>query len=195
MERDIGWSAGETAVHPDFAHSVRYKTFGELEWYLYRAASAVGFLCAQIFGCKNEQAGQQYAKWLGYAVQTTNIIRDVMEDARMNRIYIPLDDLAVLGLCENDILAIARGDAQTAEVKKKLSAVLKFEAERAREFYAKARAALDPADKSAMFPAAIMGRLYEALLEKIARRGYDVSAGKIRLCAPEKIICIVKACF
>ncbi|MDD2772936.1 MAG: squalene/phytoene synthase family protein [Elusimicrobiales bacterium] len=163
----------------------RYKTLAELEWYLARVASAVGMQCARIFGCRHEEQAREYAKWLGYGIQLTNIIRDAAEDSRAGRLYLPLDDLERFGLAENDILNPGRAAA--------LARLLAFEAEKARGFYAKARAALHPADRKCMFPAMIMACVYEGLLGKMEAGGFGVSAERPRLGKAEKIWCIIKA--
>ncbi|MFA5161561.1 MAG: squalene/phytoene synthase family protein [Elusimicrobiales bacterium] len=171
MEHDIG--------------PVRCKTFAELEWYMFRAASAPGLLCARIFGYRHAERAREYARLLGYAVQLTNIIRDVAEDARLDRIYLPLEDLGGFGLSENDILNGTR--------RERLAAALEREAARAREFYSLAAAALDPQDRASMLPAAVMGGIYGALLDKISRRGFNVLEGKIRLNPAEKAFAVLGA--
>jgi phytoene synthase len=163
----------------------RYQTFEQLEWYLARVSSAVGMQCARIFGCSREPEAREYAKYLGYAIQMTNIIRDLAEDCRRGRVYIPLDDLARFRLSEKDILNPAMSEA--------VSELLAFEAGRARRFYAKARSALHPDDCRSMFPAGIMACVYETLLDKMESGGFDPHAARPKLGKLEKILCILKA--
>ncbi|MCX5783459.1 MAG: squalene/phytoene synthase family protein [Elusimicrobia bacterium] len=158
----------------------RYKTFAELQWYLYRVASAVGMLCLGIFG---GVSADEYGKWLGYAVQMTNITRDVKEDARMGRIYIPLEDMEKFAVSEKDVLS--------GKITPQIKSLLSFEAERANKFYAKARAAMPTQNRKSLFPSEIMACVYEALLSKIESAGFGVCAPKLNFA--EKITCIIKA--
>src|SRR3954467_11032321 len=104
----------------------RYLDWPGLEAYCYRVASVVGLLAAGIFGYRDERT-LDYAKNLGIAFQLTNIIRDVGEDARMNRVYLPMEDLQRFGVPAADILQAK----ETAGFR----SLMEFEAERARSFY------------------------------------------------------------
>ena len=137
-----------------------------LELYCYRVASCVGILCIGIFGDQSEVA-QRYAKHLGLALQYTNILRDVGEDAARGRVYLPADLLAEHGLSEADILA-SRYDAR-------FLAMAEAFADRAEREYQLAWAELDRiADRRPLLPAEIMGRTYHALLVQIRAHRYNV---------------------
>ena len=99
-------------VKSDLNTPVRYQTQEQLNWYMYRVASVVGLMCIEIFGYKNPTS-KKYAETLGYAVQLTNILRDIFEDAKINRIYLPSDDLQKFKVSSEDILNLQH----TAEVK------------------------------------------------------------------------------
>src|SRR6056300_1173028 len=121
----------------------RYQDFKQLQLYTYRAASVVGILSAHIFGYKNKKT-LDYAHNLGIALQLTNIIRDVGEDARRNRIYIPLNELASFQIQKKDIIGKRKQAA--------LVPLMKFQIERAKEFYQKAIILLPEEDRRTQLP-------------------------------------------
>jgi phytoene synthase len=162
----------------------RYQTFAELSLYCQRVASAVGLICIEIFGYRNP-ATRVYAERLGIAFQLTNIIRDVREDAERGRIYLPLEDLARFGVSESDILK----SSYTSEFR----ALMEFEAERARQYYREAEAALPEEDRPAMLAAEGMRLIYAALLERIARSGYRVFDRRLSLSATHKLYLVGRA--
>jgi 15-cis-phytoene synthase len=144
----------------------RYATFGDLRLYCYRVASAVGLASIEIFGYKNPGC-KNYAIDLGLALQLTNIIRDVGEDwANGGRIYLPVEDMERFGFSEDDL----RQRKQNAA----FDQLIRFEAQRAREFYARATAELPPEDARSMVAAEIMHRVYGTLLDKMERGGFRV---------------------
>jgi len=143
----------------------RYLDWAGLEAYCYRVASVVGLLAAGIFGYRDART-LEYAKHLGIAFQLTNIIRDVGEDARKNRVYLPVEDLRRYGVPAADILQARETPA--------FRELMQFEAERARAYYAAAMSALPPADRRAQRPGLIMAAIYRALLEEIQRDGFRV---------------------
>jgi phytoene synthase len=143
----------------------RYANFGELRSYCYRVASAVGLICIEIFGYSSPRA-RDYAIDLGIALQLTNILRDVAEDARRGRIYLPVDELAAFGVRERDLLDGKR----TPE----LDRYLRVSAQRARAHYLRARAAVGKPELRRLVVAEIMGDIYYALLEKLEATGFDV---------------------
>lgn len=136
----------------------RYRDFAELELYCYRVASVVGLLSASIFGYSNPQT-LQYALDLGMAFQLTNITRDVGEDARRGRIYLPLDEAARFGVSEQDILQGISSD--------NMRQLLEFQAERAERYYDKALAELPPEDRKLQRTGLIMSAIYRTLLKEI----------------------------
>jgi len=143
----------------------RYLDFAGLERYCYHVAGVVGLLAAGIFGHTDPRT-LEYAKCLGTAFQLTNIIRDVGEDARKNRIYLPIEDLQKFGVTAADLLNARHGEAFVA--------LMKFQTERARTYYDKALAALPAADRRAQRPGLIMAAIYRALLAEIEREGFKV---------------------
>jgi phytoene synthase len=143
----------------------RYLDWAGLETYCYRVASVVGLLAAGIFGYRDART-LDYARHLGIAFQLTNIIRDVGEDARKNRVYLPVEDLQRYGVPAADILQAKETPA--------FRALMQFEAERARGYYASAMSALPPADRRAQRPGLIMAAIYRALLDEIQRDGFRV---------------------
>jgi phytoene synthase len=143
----------------------RYLDWKGLERYCYHVASVVGVLAAGIFGYRDART-LDYAKSLGIAFQLTNIIRDVGEDARKNRLYLPVEDLQRFGVPAADILQ----SKETPEFR----SLMEFEAERARGYYQRALSALPPADRRAQRPGLIMSEIYRALLDEIEREGFHV---------------------
>jgi len=143
----------------------RYLDWAGLESYCYRVASVVGLLAAGIFGYRDERT-LDYAKNLGIAFQLTNIIRDVGEDARKNRVYLPVEDLQRFGVPASDILQAKETPA--------FRSLMEFQAERARRYYASAMSALPAQDRRAQRPGLIMAAIYRTLLEEIQRGGFQV---------------------
>ena len=160
-------------------HHDRYATFDDLKYYCYRVAGVVGRLIARILGY-TQDATLQYAETLGLALQLTNIIRDVGEDARMGRIYLPQDELAQFNVNENSILS--------ATPTPEFAALMQFQFNRARETYRQAIAMLPAADKKAQKAGLIMASIYYALLLEIERDGLaNVLRYKIRIPNPRKV--------
>jgi phytoene synthase len=156
----------------------RYETWdGDLLEYCYRVASAVGLICIQVFGYQHP-AARQYAVELGLALQLTNILRDVGDDALRGRIYLPRADLRRFGCREEDVLVGHCTDA--------FRAVMAFECARAGEHYGRARFLLAEEDRHSLAAAEAMRLIYEQLLRRIIFRGYDVFGPRVRLSSPEK---------
>jgi phytoene synthase len=143
----------------------RYLDWKGLERYCYHVAGVVGLLAARIFG-HSEPRTLDYARSLGIAFQLTNIIRDVGEDARKNRIYLPMEDLQKFGVPAAEILGQKQSEAFTK--------LMRFQAERARSHYEAAFRALPPVDRRAQRPGLIMAAIYRTLLEEIERDGFAV---------------------
>ena len=142
----------------------RYQDFKQLQLYCYRVASVVGILSAQIFGFHNRKT-LKFAHDLGLAFQLTNIIRDVGEDARRNRIYIPLDELARFGVTEEDILRSRESDA--------VKQLLEFQIERAESYYDRALNELPAEDRKSQRVGLIMAAIYRTLLREIKADGAE----------------------
>jgi len=156
----------------------RYLDFAELERYCHLAAGVVGLMSARIFGYR-EESTLGYARDLGIAFQLTNIIRDVGEDARRGRIYLPQEDLAKFGVTAAQIL---RGQGGPS-----FEALMAFEATRAREWYERAFAQLAPADRQAQRPGLIMAAIYRTLLDEIEHDRYAVLNQRIALTPLRKL--------
>jgi 15-cis-phytoene synthase len=140
----------------------RYTDFKQLQLYCYRVASVVGLLSVQIFGYNNRNT-LKYAHDLGMAFQLTNIVRDIGEDARRGRIYIPLDEIKKAGLSETDIL---HGHHSA-----KMQELLDFQIERVERFYDKALNALPQEDRKSQRTGLIMAAIYRTLLREIKQSG------------------------
>ncbi|MCK0508298.1 presqualene diphosphate synthase HpnD [Aromatoleum anaerobium] len=156
----------------------RYLDFKGLQLYCYRAASVVGLLAAEIFGYQDRQT-LKYAHDLGIALQLTNIIRDVGEDARRGRIYLPIEDLQRFKVPASQILEGHGGD--------NFRALMQFQAERARKFYDQAFQHLPAVDRKAQRPGLVMAAIYRTLLDEIARDGFQVLDRRTSLTPVRKI--------
>ena len=150
----------------------RYRDFDRLALYCHRVAGVVGLLSARIFGY-NDTATERYAHELGVAFQLTNIIRDVGEDARRNRIYLPLDELARFNVSESDIL-----NGRESESFRRL---MVFQVERAEGYYQSAMQSLPRADRHTQRTGLIMAAIYHTLLEEIKRDGCRVLNQRVSL--------------
>ncbi|MBK6292451.1 MAG: presqualene diphosphate synthase HpnD [Candidatus Kapabacteria bacterium] len=157
----------------------RYETFAELKEYCYSVASAVGLISIEIFGYRHEET-RQYAINLGYALQLTNILRDVKQDKDRGYIYIPKEDLQRFKYTEEDLKAEIYDE--------RFVDLMQFQAQRARDFYHEARALLRPDERMTMVAAEIMDAIYYRLLEKIELSDYRVFTKRIRVSAIHKIV-------
>lgn len=144
----------------------RYASFKDLQLYCYRVASVVGQLSAQIFGYTDRRT-LKYAHDLGLAFQLTNIIRDVGEDVRRGRIYIPVDELQRFNVTADDLFSLKETD--------NFRALMEFQIERAEHYYSKALDELPPADRKAQRCGLVMAAIYRTTLDEIKRDG----AGKV----------------
>lgn len=138
----------------------RYESFEQLQLYCYRVASCVGILSAHIFGYKNKNT-LTFAKHLGIALQLTNIIRDLGEDARRGRIYIPLDELKKLSVSEEEIISLKNSD--------KIKKLVQNQVDKAIKFYSLAIKTLPAEDKESQKIGLIMGNIYYVLLNEILK--------------------------
>jgi phytoene synthase len=158
----------------------RYQTFEELEQYCYRVASVVGLLSVEIFGYQNPDC-RQYAVYLGQALQLTNILRDVRNDAERGRIYIPLEELARQKVSSEEILA--------SEYSDRFAQAAASVAARARNFYSLAERTLPASDRRSMIAAQLMGSVYARLLRELERKRFDVfGPHPVRLSRATKIL-------
>jgi phytoene synthase len=156
----------------------RYETYDDLLAYCYKVACVVGLVSIEIFGYKNP-ACRDYSVALGYALQITNIIRDVGEDARNGRIYLPQEDLRRFGVTEEQLI---RGIHSP-----EFEALMQLEHERASAFYTQAEKLLPDEDRQTMLAAEMMAQVYSEILEKIRRRHFQVFGPRIGLGRLRKI--------
>ena len=163
--------------------TTRYETFDDLYKYCYHVASAVGLIVLPVFGFK-DQAALAPAEACGIAFQLTNILRDVKEDARLGRIYLPLEDLKRFGVSEDDIM---NGHATPQFLE-----LMKFEAARAREFYDKAQPLLGMIDADSRGTLAVMIGIYGGILRKIEESNFAVFDERVRLSTAEKLWIVAK---
>lgn len=157
----------------------RYQTFDELRAYCYRVASAVGLICTRIFGGTDPKM-EPLAADLGLAMQLTNIMRDIPEDAARGRIYLPLDELRRFGYTEQQLVA---GEFNEAFV-----ALMRFQAERARHYFASGMRLVPMLPWRSRACPAVLGRLYSRVLDRIEQRGYNVFLGRVSLTSREKLL-------
>ncbi len=156
----------------------RYLDFTALARYCHLVAGVVGELSAGIFGATDART-VEYARKLGLALQLINIVRDVGEDARRGRIYIPVDELQRFGVKAADLLNARYADGYLP--------LMKFQAQRARAIYREALDALPAADRSAQRPGLIMAAIYIALLDELERDGFPVLHQRVSLTPLRKL--------
>ena len=166
--------------------SRRYEAFTDLYEYCIRVASAVGLICLNIFGARDPGA-RQYAIDLGVALQLTNILRDIPGDMAQGRLYVPLEDLRMHGCSEADLLAEAAARGQGVR-SPQVHALLRQQAERARNYYRRAEQDLPRGDRRRLVAAEIMSAIYRALLRRIERNGYDVFSRVVRIPRPRRAV-------
>lgn len=167
---ELAWAARKYDVPPEHLQAVcdgvgadleegrRFEGVAALENYCDKVASAVGLACLGIFGAQSESA-KRYAVCLGRALQMTNILRDVWEDAARGRCYIPQDEMEEYGVSASDLASRKHAP--------RVVRLLRFQAGRARAYYERADAALRDAERAALLPARLMARIYQRLLRKM----------------------------
>lgn len=155
-----------------------YPTFKELKLYCHRVAGIVGMMSAEIFGYRDRRT-LNYAQHLGTAFQLTNILRDVREDARRGRLYIPLDELARHGVSAEEIMG--------AHSNERIRALFGFQARRALQYYRRAFELLPEADRYAQRAGLAMAAIYLATLREIEADGYHVLERRISLTPLRKL--------
>lgn len=155
-----------------------YPSFKELGLYCHRVAGVVGLLSAEIFGYENRKT-LDYARDLGFALQLTNILRDVREDADRGRLYIPLDEFEQYGVDSADIFAHKPSANMTR--------LFEAQAKRAHDYYEKAYGALPASDRYRQRCGLIMSAIYKTTLEAIAEDGYQVLHQRVSLTPLRKL--------
>jgi phytoene synthase len=143
----------------------RYETFEQLRLYCYRVAGTVGLLTSPIFGYQDE-AALQHAVDLGIAMQLTNILRDIGEDAQRNRIYIPLDEMTRFGYSEDDLMRSVINDA--------FCELLRFQMARAHDYYQRAQPGILLLDADCRLAVRVSSTLYRLILDRIHLNNYNV---------------------
>lgn len=155
-----------------------FETFEDLRLYCYRVASTVGLMCVEIFGYKHASA-KQFAEDLGIALQLTNIIRDVSKDAKNGRIYLPLEDLRRFNYTVDEL--------NRGVYNENFIALMEYQAQRAKYYFQKATANLNPEDKASMFAARAMQHIYYRLLTRIIKANYDIFNKQVKVSKFEKV--------
>ncbi len=143
----------------------RYADDAELGLYCRRVAGHVGCLCLPVFGCE-DPASRDFALRLGHAFQLTNILRDVVGDAREGRIYLPLQELERFGVSESDLLEGRRSPG--------VRALLSCQGRKAERLYHEAATLLPAGDRRALFSASIMAAIYKRILEQMRDTGFEI---------------------
>jgi 15-cis-phytoene synthase len=159
-------------------NQTRYLDYAGLKKYCWHVASVVGILSASIFGATRPET-LQYAEKLGLAFQLTNIIRDVGEDARKGRIYLPVNELQQFNVTAADLL--------NARHSENFENLMRFQADRAQQMYDEAFALLPPEDRRAQRPGLIMAAIYRTLLTEIQQDGFHVLTQRISLTPIRKL--------
>jgi 15-cis-phytoene synthase len=208
LDRALSGEAAEHAVWPAFQDTVRrygiparychemidgvssdlepraVRTFEDLYRYCYLVASVVGLTTIHVFGFEDPRA-LELAERCGIAFQLTNIIRDVGEDARMGRVYLPEEDLREFGVSGESL----RGAVTTPEIRR----LLEHEGERARRYYEESLPLIEMMHADSRPALWALIEIYSKLLGRIRERGYDVLPGKIRLSTAEKTGVLARA--
>lgn len=163
----------------------RYATFNELYGYCYRVASVVGFACLDVWGHDGNPGVAQLAEYRGIAFQLTNILRDVVEDARCDRVYLPQEDLQRFGVTDAQLAA--------AEPSHGLERLMKYQAERARSYY-EMSASLERHLEADCRPTSwVMTQIYRGLLERISANPASVLRGRVKLSPVRKLTIAARA--
>ncbi len=161
----------------------RYANFEELYDYSYKVASVVGLMTSQVFGYMDKKA-LEYAVDLGIAMQLTNILRDIGEDLERDRIYLPKEDLDRFGITEEELYAGEKSD--------KFIEMMKFQIERAREYYVRADLGITMLSSDSRLPVYLARYNYGRILDKIEENGYNVFTQRAHLNGFEKFTILPK---
>ena len=159
------------------------ETFDDLRLYCYRVASTVGLLVVRILGFENPRS-LEFAETLGIAVQLTNVLRDVGDDASTGRIYLPKAELERFGVSTESILA--------GQMTPELQLMLSFNAKRAASYYERAEQLLPDEDRRSLRPATAMGRIYRALLDELIERKFPCFEKPVRLSKSRRVAIAAK---
>ncbi|MCP4725868.1 MAG: phytoene/squalene synthase family protein [bacterium] len=161
----------------------RYKTFEDLKPYCERVAGTISVMSLHIFGWTDDRAFE-YGNYLSYALQLTNIIRDVGKDIDKDRIYLPLDELEKFGYTEKELFSRTEND--------KFFSLMDFQIKRAEEYFEKANSLLSVVEPDSKFTVLLIGGVYSRLLRKIQNKGVPVLHKEIKLTKLEKIRSLIE---
>jgi phytoene synthase len=157
----------------------RYQTFSDLEAYTYGSAAVVGLMMCRVVGVAEGKA-DTHAEALGIAMQLSNFLRDVGEDWRRGRVYLPLEDLAHFGYTERDLAL--------GVVDERFVALMRFEIDRARRLYEVADGGMGYIPRGRRFPVVVARKLYAAILDRIEAQRYDVFSRRAQVSRPAKLL-------
>jgi phytoene synthase len=157
----------------------RYLTFSDLEVYTYGSAAVVGLMMCRVVGVAEGKA-DAHAEALGVAMQLSNFLRDLGEDWRRGRVYLPLEDLEHFGYKERDLAL--------GVVDERFVALMRFEIERARRLYAFADEGMGYIPRGRRFPVIVARELYSAILDRIEAQRYDVFSRRAQVSRPAKLL-------
>lgn len=155
----------------------RYRDFNELYTYSYKVAAVVGLMTSEIFGYRDEAALERAVE-LGIAMQLTNILRDVGEDLKKGRIYLPQDELAAFGISENELFAHRKSEAFVE--------LMQFQIARARRYYRRAEEGVKMLSSDSRLPVYLAHYNYRGILDKIEQNDFDVFRRRAYLSTTEK---------
>jgi phytoene synthase len=158
-------------------HISRYSNFKELKKYCYSVASIVGLICIEVFGYKNPKA-KTHAIDLGLGMQLTNILRDLSEDAKMGRIYLPLDEMKQFGYSEKELLS--------GVINRQFISLMEYQVNRARKYLNSGKLLLQYLPKRSRACPLILLGLYAVILDRIENQNYNVFNNRISLTTLEK---------
>ncbi len=161
----------------------RYKTFDDLLNYCDLVAGTISTICLHIFGMLDDKA-IDYGRYLSYALQLTNIIRDVGKDIALDRIYLPSEELHKYNYDENDLLSLNDND--------NFYELMNFQIERARNYYKKANPLIEAISQDSQFTVTIIGATYAKLLNNISDSGIPVLHDVVRVTKWEKFKLVTK---
>ena len=161
----------------------RYETFDELYVYCYRVASTVGLMSSEILGYSDKIA-LKYAEAMGIAMQLTNILRDIKEDAAMGRIYLPQEDLGRFQISEEQIFE--------GKFDENFRRLIEFQIARAREFYAEGEKGIALLEKDSRFTVLLASRIYAQILDEIEKQNYNIFIKRAHTTKVQKLVSIPK---
>jgi phytoene synthase len=157
----------------------RYRTYPDLEVYTYGSAAVVGLMMCRVVGVAEGKA-DRHAEALGVAMQLSNFLRDIGEDWRRGRVYLPLEDLARFGYTEQDLAS--------GIVDERFLQLMRFEIERARRLYEVADEGMGYIPRGRRFPVVVARELYARILDRIEAHEYDVFSRRAQVSRPAKLL-------